>query len=203
MIKRVIFDLDNTLIPLPKNFIKGFQEILDSFNLDMTPIELYKLIGEYEPLYDHYDYKLLTSFINDRLNTNFDESFLDKFMEMYDNLDLELNEGVRETLEYLSNKYSVVALTNWFTKSQKNRLKKLDILKYFDEVYGGDYKSKPHKEAFIHAAGNYKIEECVIVGDSIEMDIKPGKKLGMKAYLFGNNDKYECIDKINDLMEVL
>ena len=203
MKKRIIFDLDNTLIPLPKNFIKGFQEILDSFDLNMTPIELYKLIGEYEPLYDNYDYDLLTSFINERLKTNFDKTFLDKFMEMYDNLDIELKEGVRETLEYLSSKYSVVALTNWFTKSQKNRLKKLDILKYFDEVYGGDYKAKPYKEAFIHAAGEYKLDECVMVGDSIDMDIEPALKLGMKSYLYGSNDKYECIDKISDLKEVL
>ena len=188
MIKRVIFDLDNTLIPFPKNFIEGYKEVLNKFNLNITPIELYKLIGEYEPLYDHYDYDLLTNFVNDRLGTNFDRTFLDKFIEVYDNLDLELNEGVRETLEYLSSKYSVVALTNWFTKSQKNRLKKLDILKYFDEVYGGDYKSK---------------EECVVVGDSIEMDIKPATKLGIKAYLYGSDDKYECIDKISDLMEVL
>ena len=203
MIKRIIFDLDDTLIPFPKNFIEGYKEVLDNFNLSITPIELYKLIGEYEPLYDHYDYDLLINFVNDRLGTNFDRTFLDKFMEVYDNLDLELNEGVRETLEYLSKKYSVVALTNWFTKSQKNRLKKLGILKYFDEVYGGDYKSKPHKEAFIHAAGDCKIEECVVVGDSIEMDIKPATKLGIKAYLYGSDDKYECIDKISDLMEVL
>ena len=203
MIKRIIFDLDNTLIPFPKNFIEGYKEVVDDFNLNITPIELYNLIGEYEPLYDHYDYDLLTNFINDRLGTNFDRTFLDRFMEVYDNLDLELNEGVIETLEYLSNKYSVVALTNWFTNSQKNRLKKLDILKYFDEVYGGDYKSKPHKEAFIHAKGDYKIEECIVVGDNIDMDIKPAIDLGMKYYLYGSNDKYDCIEKISELMEVL
>ena len=203
MKKRIIFDLDNTLIPFPKKFIVGYKEVLDNFNLNITPIELYKLIGDYEPLYDHYDYDLLTNFINDRLGTRFDKTFLDKFIEVYDNLDIELNESVRETLEYLSNKYSIVALTNWFTKSQKNRLKKLDILKYFDEVYGGDYKSKPHKEAFIHAMGNYKPEDCIMVGDSIDMDIEPSKKLGMKSYLYGNSDKYECINKISDLMEVL
>lgn len=203
MIKRIMFDLDNTLIPFPKNFKEGYKEVADNFNLNITPIELYELIGEYEPLYDHYDYDLLTNFINDRLGTNFDRTFLDKFIEVYDNLDLELNEGVRETLEYLSSKYSVVAITNWFTKSQKNRLEKLNILKYFDEVYGGDYKSKPHKEAFIHAAGDYKIEECVMVGDNIVMDMEPAIELGMKAYLYGNDDKYECIEKISDLMEVL
>lgn len=51
--------------------------------------------------------------------------------------------------------------------------------------------------------GDCKIEECVVVGDSIEMDIKPATKLGIKAYLYGSDDKYECIDKISDLMEVL
>ena len=203
MIKRIIFDLDNTLIPFPKGFITGYKEVIDSFNLKITPVELYNLIGDYEPLYDHYDYDLMIDFINKKLGTNLDRKFLDKFMEVYDNLDIELNEGVEETLRYLSKKYSIVALTNWFTKSQKNRLKKLDILKYFDEVYGGDYKAKPYKEAFIHAAGEYKLDECVMVGDSIDMDIEPALKLGMKSYLYGSNDKYECIDKISDLKEVL
>ena len=203
MIKRIIFDLDKTLIPFPKNFKQGYKEVLEEFNLSIKPMDLYNLIGEYEPLYDHYDYNLLLNFINERLNTNFDKTFLDTFMNIYDNLDMELNEGVEETLEYLSKKYSLVILSNWFTKSQENRMKKVCILKYFDKVYGGEYKSKPYKEAFINAMGDYKVEECIMVGDNIEMDIIPAEKLGIKTYYLGKSDKYNTINKISDLKEKL
>ena len=83
-------------------------------------------------------------------------------------------------------------------------MEKLDILKYFDEVYGGDYKSKPNREAFINAMGEYKKEECVMVGDNIEMDIKPALDLGIKTYLYGKKSEMcKTIEKISDLMEVL
>ena len=42
----------------------------------------------------------------------------------------------------------LVILSNWFTITQIERLRKNNLLQYFDEVYGGDYTIKPHKEAF-------------------------------------------------------
>ena len=48
MIKKVIFDLDNTLMPFPKHFEKGFKEVLNKHNVDIEPILLYKAIGTYE-----------------------------------------------------------------------------------------------------------------------------------------------------------
>lgn len=203
MIKRIIFDLDNTLIPFPKNFKEGYREVLEKFNIYIEPTVLYNIIGEYESLYDHYDYDLLISFINNKLNTNFDETFLNAFMDMYDTLEVNISEDIIETLKYLSKKYSLVVLTNWITKSQEKRMKRAGILKYFDKIYGGDYKLKPNKKAFVNAMGKYKIDECIMVGDNIEMDIIPAENLGIKTYYLGKSDKYNTIDKINDLAEVL
>ena len=48
MIKKVIFDLDNTIMPFPEEFKMGFKEVLNKHNVDIEPIELYKAIGTYE-----------------------------------------------------------------------------------------------------------------------------------------------------------
>ena len=203
MIKRIIFDLDNTLIPFP-NFEIGFKSVIDKYNLNITPTYLYKLIGSYEKYYDIYNYELLLKVLNKDLNRNLDKTFLDDFMDMYDSIDMKLDDGTVETLKYLKNKYSLVVLTNWFTNSQKNRLKKVNILKYFDEVYGGDLiKIKPNKESFIKAMGDFKPEECISIGDRIKIDIEPAEKLGIKAYLLGKSYKYNTIEKISDLKELL
>ena len=204
MIKRIIFDLDDTLIPFPKGFKNAYSKAIKKYGLNITPMELYELIGLYENYYDIYSYELLLELINSNLNTNLGKDFLDEFMYIYDNIDIKLESGVIDTLKYLKSKYSLVVLTNWFTKSQKNRMKNVGIFDYFDEVYGGDLvKVKPNKESFLMAMGNFKPSECVSVGDRIRIDIEPADKLGIKTYLLGESDKYNTIDKISDLKELL
>ena len=203
MIKRIIFDLDDTLIPFP-DFEVGFKNIIDKYSLNINPIDLYKLIGTYENYYNIYNYESLLKILNEDLNTDLDKKFLDDFMNMYDNIDMNLEDRVIDTLKYLKSKYSLVVLTNWFTNSQKNRLRKVNILKYFDEVYGGDLvKVKPNEESFIKAMGKFKPNECVSIGDRIKIDIEPAEKLGIKTYLLGESDKYNTIKKISDLKELL
>lgn len=204
MIKRIIFDLDNTLIPYPKSFEKAYIPYLKKYNLNITPLELYKLVGTYENYHNIYTYDLLLELINKNLNTSLGKEFLDEFIDIYDKLDEPLDKDVIETLKYLSSKYSLVVLTNWFTNSQKNRLKNTKILDYFDEVYGGDLvKTKPNEEAFIKTMGKFKPSECISIGDRIKYDIEPAEKLGIKTYLLGESDKYDTINKISDLKELL
>ena len=69
----------------------------------------------------------------------------------------EEDKSIIPTLEYLSKKYELVILSNWFSYSQIERLKKIGMDKYFKEMYFTDeVKNKPNKEAFIKACGPYK-----------------------------------------------
>lgn len=208
MIKRIIFDIDNTIIDVPKSIEKGYQSVLDKFNINYKGSDLYEAIGTYETCgkYKKYDKQKIIDTINEYLNLNLDITFMDEFLKMYDNLETKLSDGIKETLEYLSKKYELVCLTNWFTESQENRLRKLDILKYFKEIYGTDkVMMKPLPESYMSAMGSFKPEECLMVGDNLNVDIKVPFELGINVYHLNKNGKtkYPTIKNISDLKELL
>ena len=207
MIKRIIFDIDDTLISFPALFEDGYKKVIKKYNLYIEPKQLYEIIGEYETSgkYKYYDKDKLLRLINERLNTNLDKNFVNDFFNMYNKLITPVTDDVKDTLKYLKDKYELVTLSNWFTNSQKERLKCAGIYKYFDEVYGTDIvPMKPLKESFLSVIGDNKIDECLIVGDNYDMDINVPYEIGMNVYYLTNKESnYPSIKKISDLKELL
>lgn len=208
MIKRIIFDVDDTLIDFPKEYLTAYQGIASKYNLKITPYDLYAAISKYELKKDEISFTkeglLLT--INNELNLNLDINFIDDFLYAYNNLKIELSNEVKETLDYLSHKYELVILSNWFTDSQKIRLEKAGILKYFVEVYGADIVSKkPNKDSYLSAMNGYKPEECFMIGDNLDMDIKIPYSMGINVFHLSKEKKgeYPTINKIEELRKVL
>jgi putative hydrolase of the HAD superfamily len=78
----------------------------------------------------------------------------------------------------------------------------LRINKYFIKIYssGNIGYEKPNKRFYEHIINEEKIniEDCVIIGDSYESDIKGGENTGIKSILVRkentNNYKYYCKD---------
>ena len=144
--------------------------------------------------------------INEEYNLDLKLDFIDYLLEIISGIASIDDTGIIDTLEYLSKKYELVVLTNWFTECQKERLKKANMLKYFTKVYGTDIiPMKPRKESFMSVIGDLKPEECVMIGDNIEVDIKVPYEMGMQVYhlnKFGTS-KYPTIRKIEDLKEML
>ena len=207
MIKRIIFDIDNTLIDFP-DYKEGYQQVLDKYHTGKKAVELYNAIGVYEECgkYDKYTKEDLLKVINQELNLNLGNDFLEDYFDMYNNLNTNVSNSIKETLEYLSKKYELVTLSNWFTFSQKERLKKVNIDKYFKAVYGTDIvPMKPTEESFLSVIGNHKVEECLMIGDNIKMDIEVPYKLGMNVYYLskGKKTNYPSIEKLEDLKEML
>ena len=208
MIKKVIFDLDNTLMDFPKHYECVFKQVLDKFNVNIEPIDLYSAVGEYEKIgnYEYYTKENLIEVVNKVLNLNLGIDFVDEFFSMYDKLITPIPKETIETLKYLKNKYKLYIITNWFTDSQKSRLKEAGILEYFDEVYGTDIiPMKPRKECFMSVIGDLKPSECVMIGDNLEVDIKIPYEMGMQVYHLNKlgTSKYPTIRKIEDLKERL
>jgi len=208
MIKKIIFDIDNTLMDFPKHYEIGFKSVLNKYNLNIDSKELYNAIGIYETSgnYMYYDKEKLIEVINKVLNLDLGIEFIDDFFNMYDKLITPIPKETIDTLKYLKTKYRLAIISNWFTDSQKSRLKEAGILEYFDEVYGTDIiPMKPRKECFMSVIGDLRPEECVMVGDNLEVDIKIPYEMGMNVYhlnKFGNS-KYPTIRKIEDLKEML
>lgn len=208
MIKRIIFDVDNTLIDFPE-YKEGYEKVLKQYNINKSAKDLYDAIGYYDNHHKdiYYNKKELLETINFKLNTNLPSSFLEDYLDMYNNLKIEVNNDTKETLEYLSKKYELVVLSNWFTDSQEKRLEITKIRKYFKEIYGADkLPMKPNKDSYLKAMGRNDISECIMIGDSIEFDIEVPDKLGMKTILLNNEQiktNYKTINKISDLKEIL
>ena len=206
--KRLIFDLDNTLILWKNEYREAMKNTVEHFNLDLDYAALDDLVEIYENYYDKYTIDNITELFNKQLNLNLTNEFTEYWLKELGNMaDDDLN--IKTLLEYLKSKYELVVLTNWLKKSQLERLKKLDIDKYFINIYGGEEVIKPNKEAYLKAIGNRNISDCIMIGDNLKVDIEGAVNIGLKAILvdikdiYPDSDKYTRIKNIHELKEML
>ena len=207
MIKRIIFDVDDTLIPWRKEYIGVFGKVLDELNIDYTNEDLEEIdrvVDTYENYYDMYDKQNMVNLINEKCKIKVPNNFTDIYIKHLCNCyNKEDKEVVSHTLDYLSKKYELVILSNWFSYSQIKRLEATEIDKYFKEMYFTDtIKNKPNKEAFDTARGPYKPDECIMIGDNYKVDIQGAISVGIKAILIDPKDKYEYENKIKNINEL-
>lgn len=200
-IKLLIYDVDGTLVC----FQTLFNLLKESFEIHGIPFK-----KEY---FDEYVLAVSTSLNEGKndfgyrtLSNSFDEYF--KIIKNYnvsgkDYLETLLNleykytysfDGVNETLNYLYKIYPQVISTNWFVDSQKAKINKFDLLKFFQKIYSCElYYPKPNKKHFERISNDYKLlpEECLIIGDSIT-DVK-ASTYGYNTLLVDYNSKKENI----------
>lgn len=92
--------------------------------------------------------------------------------------------GVEEMLNILSSKYMLGVIANQSLGAEE-RLKKHNIHKYFSQFFLSAELgvSKPREEIFNIALNKTDClpENAVMIGDKLENDIAPAKKLGMKT----------------------
>lgn len=204
MIKRLIFDMDNTLLIWKEKYKEAIRKTIAHYNLDIDYLLADKVIDSYEGLYDKYVKKDMVELINKNFNLTLDVDFIDYFLKELAKMG-DIDEELISLLEYLSKKYELVVLTNWFKECQEGRLTTAKIRKYFKEIYGGDEYIKPSKQSFIRALGPYKIDECIMIGDNYNIDIKPAKELGIKTIMISDKEVADTtvIKKIYELKEML
>lgn len=213
MIKKIIFDIDNTLIKWKYEYNLGIEKTLIELKIDYDEELLTSLISaqnNYDNIYSSYTKKDMLDHLSQVSNINLPNEFIDIWFDYLKTCTpTKLETKQIDTLEYLSNKYTLAVLTNWFIDSQIKRLENCNIKQYFTEFYGGDdFLVKPNKEAFIRAIGKNTIEECIMIGDSLEKDIIPAVNIGMKAIYISNtkhnkNNKYITIKDISELKNIL
>lgn len=152
MIKRLIFDIDGTLIT-GINFEKAISVSLSLCGLysEDNKQKFLNVISTYENYHNQYESTKYLQHLSQALNYNLDESFLKVFFR---NLAIYAipsdNEELLKTVNRLSKYYELVLLSNYFEEPQRGRLKNIGIDKYFSDYYG-EKICKPHKQAFIDA----------------------------------------------------
>lgn len=197
MIKRIIFDIDGTLIT-GIDFYPVVYRALQNYGInDEKKAKIfYNNIKEYERVNDCYNKKQYLSFFSNKLNVELNETFLNYFFNELRGAIPKDTKKIHEVLSNLNN-YELVLLSNYFEESQRNRLKEMGINSFFTEYYG-ELKIKPYKEAYLNAAGKHKLCECIIIGDDKELDIDIPKKLGFNTIYVNDNGEGD-INTVKDL----
>ncbi len=207
MIKKIIFDLDDTLI----DFDDKLTHALDIRAYHISNEEYQKileLLFTYEQRHDQYDYSTMYEEINEVLKNKIKkEEFFKILNDAKKLVPKKKDKKLISILEYLSSKYELVVLTNFFTEIQAARLAKYGILKYFSEVIGGDIaKCKPHFRSYALACGFCKFEECLMIGDNLELDVKKPIEYGMDAIWYKKEkkeSKYKSVSSLHQLKNML
>lgn len=205
MRKRIIIDVDNTLIEWKEEYNQMIDKALEEFGFPVNKeirMEIQKAFEEYE--IDHYTFNKneMTKFINGISTQEYPKECIERIIELWGECaPEEIDEEVKDALMYLSKKYELVVLTDWFVLEQKRRLEKAGILPFFTHLYGAEKtKRKPFPEAFKQAMGENKPEECVIIGDDWERDIKGAMGVGIQAIWLTKEKTKENIDGVTQMM---
>ena len=195
MVKRIIFDVDNTLIPWKDEYNQAIVLAYKDYKINITEEELNDFVDvlhNYESTHSTYNKELMTNYFNKNYTHGMPVDYIEHWLKYLTKMTPIKDDELKNTLEYLSSKYSLAVLTNWYAEGQKARLNNIDVDKYFDDFYGGENFMKPAEEAFLTAKGEYEVEECLMVGDSDKFDLIIPQKLGMQTYKVENsNDVYK------------
>lgn len=205
MIKRLIFDIDGTLIRNVR-FDEAITKSLREFHIDSKENldKFLNAISNYEKHYDNYNKKDYLHFLSTFLQVELKEDFLKCFFKNLKDVVPKNTDEIKKTIQYLSEKYELVLLSNYFEESQRNRLKQMQINHYFKEYYG-ESKIKPYKESYYLAKGKYDPSECIMIGDHMDLDYNIPKQLGFHAILISpaNHQNKSTIKEISDLTKIL
>src|SRR5690606_15258518 len=97
-----------------------------------------------------------------------------------------------ETLTYLHERYTLHLISNGFGDASEIKITKCDLKKYFKTVVISERVGfhKPHPKIFLHAVGNANtsIANSVMIGDSLDADVRGAQNVGMDAIYFNPNN---------------
>ncbi len=121
--------------------------------------------------------------------------------------------GIMIALSELSKKYTCCIATNADFSSREaliKALKRIDADKYFKNFFSSkemDYE-KPDKRFFLYIAGVMKVkpDNCIVIGNNYNKDIKGAKDAGMRSIFFNAKEipgEYTAADKVITMMEQL
>lgn len=224
--QHIFFDLDNTLWDFDRSSILAFDKIYDIFKLINYGIpnashfhhtyfehnnrlwELYrqgKIDKEFLkierfrlPLKDY-------GIVDEKLATDLGESYTDYAARL-----VALVPNTMEVLTYLKEKdYNIHLITNGFLEVQSIKMEASGLDKMIDNSFVSEVVGfkKPDHRIFHHAMEkvNASLEECVMIGDDLSVDIIPAKEIGM-THIYFNRKKIshnEQLDyEIKDLIEI-
>lgn len=214
--EHIFFDLDHTLWDFDKNAEETLHELYHHYKLcDLglnscdVFIETYT-INNHQLWADYHLGKINKSVLRE---TRFKKTFIDlglseevipnQFEDDYISIcptKTNLFPHTHETLTYLQEKYQLHLISNGFKESTEYKVKNTGLTRYFKNVFISEIIgiNKPDKAIFQHAVdiANAETVNSLMIGDSIEADIRGAQNFGMDAIYF-NPHHAETPDDVN------
>lgn len=200
----IFFDLDHTIWDFDKNAEEALHELYNMYAL--------KQLGLYSPdlfieTYTRNNHQLWGEYHVGNITkaelreARFKKTFLDLglhpeaipvgFEDDYVKLcptKTNLFPHAHETLQYLQSKYTLHLISNGFRESQDTKISATNIGGYFQHIIISEEVgiNKPDAAIFEHAIGLAKTtrSESLMVGDSLEADVRGALNFGMDAIYF-------------------
>lgn len=214
MIKNILFDVDNTILDSSCENAIFYKEALENLGYDSSRyMDVYNAIDLYEDgfteknnLYVKTD---MLKLINQKLGENYSLQLIDEINKVIAKYWVKKILINKDIMEYLYSKYDLYVFSNWFYDAPYNRLKNIDYLKYFKDIFTADIVgSKPYKCAFENVLKKISAlpAECVMIGDSLRTDIAGARNVNMTAIWVNLNSKpatdLEGVKMITDFSEI-
>ena len=225
----IFFDLDRTLWDFDKNSQDTLTQLVEGFDLISRGIDNPEnFINKYkihnERLWDLYRVDKITK---EELRTKrfrlvlaeygiLDKQLAEDFGMAYvkeSPLKTRLVPFTLEVIAYLHKKYKLHIITNGFQEVQQIKLEKTGLFQYFETIITSEQAgvNKPNPQIFEYALNNAgaKVEESIMIGDDLEVDIIGSKIFGMEQVYFNpKKEKHQEqltfeIDCLSQLMEIL
>jgi len=225
----IFFDLDHTIWDFDKNAEETLQELYLSYSLKELGIGC---VNTFIEKYTYHNHSLWSSYHlghitkeqlrEARFRNTFEDMGVcgDLIPEGFEDVYVRtcptktnLFPKAHETLSYLSGKYKLHLITNGFREQARTKIELSDLGKYFDTVVISENVgvNKPHSGIFDYAlkGAGATTAESVMIGDSIEADIRGAMGVGMDAIFFNPGklplpeDVKVDIHHLEDLLEIL
>ena len=209
MYKHIFFDLDHTIWDFDRNAEETLTELFEVYSLQNLGISCSKT---FISVYTNNNHALWTAYHLGEISkqelreTRFKKTFLDlglvpetipsTFEDDYVRIcptKTNLFPEAHETLKYLSSKYHLHLISNGFKESTEMKIELSDLGKYFENIIISEVVgvNKPDKAIFEFALNSAaaKKEESLMIGDSIEADIRGAMAFGIDAIYFNPEGK--------------
>jgi putative hydrolase of the HAD superfamily len=217
--KHLFFDLDHTIWDFDKNAEETLSELYHTYKL--RDLGLHSA-DRFIEVYTHNNHQLWADYHVGKITkqklreTRFSKTFIDlglspelipeRFEDDYVNIcpsKTNLFPKAHETLCYLKEKYSLHLISNGFKESTEQKVFNNGLNIYFENVVISEVVgfNKPDKAIFNHALtlANAGISESIMIGDSLEADIRGAQDYGMKAIYFNPERKEKPEDVLQEI----
>ena len=224
--RHIFFDLDHTIWDFDKNAEETLQELyvihgLDKIGLSSADAFIETYTRNNHSLWAQYHVgKITKDYLREaRFKTTFLDlgvrpelipvGFEDEYVKLCPTK-TNLFPDAHEVLTYLKGKYIMHLISNGFKESTEIKIAGSNISHYFDQVIISEAVgvNKPDKAIFEHALNlaGAVIDESIMIGDSIEADIRGALNFGMDAVYFNPMHLTKPDDvpvQINNLKELM